>query len=122
MDPDSVRIIVMDPCHFDKIKYETFTYKSVLCKLPKFKKWFDAVEIYKDYIEIGEEGYNGKSNLMLFDKYEHYPYMMAINCERYAHNLGMLTPPIITDIIHYCNTGEKPSEERMKLFETFLHT
>lgn len=115
MDDDNVRIIVNDPCNPDMIKYETYFSKSLLCTLPKFKSWFDAVEIYQDYIEIGDEGYNGVSNLMLFDKNEHCPYLLAINCDCYAHELGMYNPPIICDVIDYCTSQTIPSDVKRNM-------
>ena len=120
MDP-AVHVIVNDPCNPSVVLYETYTSKNVLCILPKIKTWFDAVDIYQDYIEIGNEGYSGVSNLMLFFPYESEPYLLAINCKCYAHSLGMYNPPIIFDLINYCVSGIKPSEpKRLRVCEEYL--
>lgn len=112
MRNDIVRIVVNDPCNPRVMKYETYTSKNILCNLPIFKSWFDAVEIYQDFIEIGNEGYNGVSNLMLFNTYGSNPYLLGINCDRYVHDLGMYDPPIICDVINYCTSQTIPLDDK----------
>ena len=107
MNDDNVHVIVNNPCNPEIITYETYTSKMLLCNIPKFKQWFDSVEMYGDYIEIGNEGYSGLSNLMLFNKNDSLPYLLSINCDRYAHDLGMYNPPIIDDLISYCKFKNK---------------
>ena len=109
-----VKIIVYDPCEHLQIKYEYNTTKEILCIIPIFKEWFDACEVYQDYIEIGDSGYSGCSNLMLFDKTTLLPYLLTINCEKYAHDLGMFNPPIIKDILNYAEKNSFPQDKIRK--------
>tara|TARA_B100001094_G_C17409374_1_gene429430 strand:+ start:80 stop:442 length:363 start_codon:yes stop_codon:yes gene_type:complete len=106
-----VKILVYDPCEYLKIKYEYMTTKEILCSIPIFKQWFNACEVYQDYIEIGD---SGCCNLILFDKTILLPYMLTINCEKYVHDLGMYTPPIITDILKYAQDKTLPVDEKRK--------
>lgn len=119
---NTVNIIVYDPCEKLTIKYEYKTTKETLCSIPIFKEWFAACEIYQDYIEIGDGGYSGCSNLMLFDKTQLLPYLLTINCEKYVHNLGMFNPPIIADILNYAENKSFPEDTiRKTKCEEFLY-
>ena len=121
MDDDNVHIIVHDPCNPGIFLYEIYFSKLLLCKIPLFKSWFDAVEVYQDYIELGNESYSGVSNLMFFDKNDKCPYVLEINCDHCAHDLGMYTPPVIVDIINYCTYGTKPSDDkRLIIFQKYF--
>ena len=100
---NKVKIIVYDPMTHNKIIYEYTTTRVILEKSDKFKEWFKHLDIYRDFIEIGEQGYSGLCNLMLFNKYGDTPYLLTINCAKYVHDLGMLHPPVISNILNYLN-------------------
>ena len=110
-----VLIFVLDPLKRTETNkyYETTRHK--LEKLNKFKVWFATVDIVKDYIEIGDNDCSGVSNLMLF--YNHDCYQLFINCEKYAHDLGMYDPPIISNILEYLDdlpiNFNTPQRERL---------
>jgi len=118
---NDVRVIVNDLEGNTKEAYKTT--KSNLCKLKIFKEWFRICEIYQDYIEIGEEGYSGLSNLMLFDKNENCSYLLTVNCEGYEHELGKYEPAVISDIIRYVEENIVPKEEKRRtIVEKYIQT
>ena len=99
-----VQIIVYDPnCEFE-IMYTYYTYRHILEKSPVFKNWFDQVDFYGDYIEIGSN--DSHSNLMLFNKTDDYSYCLTINYKNTVHLLGNYTPPLIKHVINYLNDGK----------------
>jgi hypothetical protein len=98
---DIVLIFVLDPLKRTETNKWYKTTRQKLEKLNKFKEWFAAVDICKDYIEIGDNGFLGVSNLTLFCKDQDNEYRLFINCEKYAHDLGMYNPPIISNILDY---------------------
>ena len=64
-------------------------------------------------LEIGDEGYSGLSNLMLFDKNE-CSYLLTVNCKDYTHELGKYEPAVISDVIRYVEEGKMPKEEKRR--------
>ena len=121
---DPVRIVVYDPTHHNKIVHEYQSTRGVLEKSEQFKSWFHELEVYGDYVEIGDNGYSGLSNLMLSNKWSEHPYLLSINCAKFTHNLGMLNPPIIENILDYLNGKEitlSNIEYRGQLFSECLY-
>lgn len=116
-----VKIIVMDPMTYEnKVLYEYHTTKEILLISPLFKEWFNTVESVGDFIEIGDNGFSGISNLMLFNNTDTHKYLVSINCEMYTHLLGMLHPPLISDVLTYITTKQKPDIQRIHMFEKCL--
>lgn len=116
-----VKIIVVDPMTYEnKVLYEYHTTKEILLISPLFKKWFNTVESVGDFIEIGNNDFSGISNLMLFNKTDTHKYLVSINCEMYTHLLGMLHLPLISDVLTYITTKQKPDIYRIRMFEKCL--
>ena len=87
----SVKIYIIDSTNdLGKSIWEYNTTRKILEKSSKFKEWFKSIDYYKDFIEIGDAGYSGISNLMLSntwknEKDEWQPYIITINCYNYKH-------------------------------------
>jgi len=113
IDDDNVRILVMDPMSYGgKAVYKFNTSRQLLEKHSEvFKGWFKSIDLYKDYIEIGDQGVPGSTNIMLFYKNDQTPYLITINCEYYTHKLGMLHPPIISDVLNHINGIQSHTKE-----------
>ena len=81
-----------------KIQNTYYTYRNILEKSPVFKEWFNKVDFYGDYIEIGDE-----SNLMLFNKSDDYSYSLTINLHGNNHIFGItiMNTPLIKHIIDF---------------------
>ena len=75
-----------------------YTYRNILEKSPVFKEWFNKVDFYGDYIEIGDD-----SNLMLFNKSDDYSYSLTINLHGSNHIFGttIMNTPLIKHIIDF---------------------
>ena len=95
---DNVEIVISCPLSGD-ILYTYYCSRAFLeCRSVVFQDWFKQVDFYKDYIEIGENGYSGLSDLMLFyENPETGFYSFCINCSMYANILGVISS--------YSNTG-----------------
>ena len=105
-DGDDVEISISSPMNDGLILHKYYTSRAFLEKSPKFKEWFDSVDFYKDYIEIGDNGYSGLSDLMLFYKYNGF-YSLYINCSRYCHTFALYSRtdsvkiPYILKVLEY---------------------
>ena len=89
-----VQILVYSPNMEYDVLYTYYTYKSILEQSPIFKKWFEKVHFYGDYIEID-------NNLMLFNKSDEYSYSLIINANGSRHIFGTYNPPLIKDILEF---------------------
>ena len=114
---DSVKITVLCPLS-GIIIYECYTTKELLCISPLFQAWFRGIDRFKDYIEIGNQGYSGVSNLMLFYKKDN-GYLLTINCKYFTHILGRGDPPNIKKVIDYLNVKIEESDEFKECKELF---
>jgi len=124
---DDVEIIVSCPLSGEAL-YRYYCSRQFLdSKSGTFQEWFKAVDFYKDYIEIGNNGFSGVSDLMLFYKNPNHDdfYSFYINCSMYENMLGMVTGtsnlrdapkdpetrvPVILRILEYID-GEYSSNE-----------
>lgn len=111
-----VDIIVFDPNDMNntEIIYELSTTKGVLCKIPKFQEWFHNVEFYGEYLDIGDNEFNGLSNMTLVNKSKKQNYVLSINCYRHLHPLGVRSPPIIQDVVNILSCKNKKIIESRK--------
>lgn len=118
---NNVVVSVYDPNNEENILYTYITTKNALIKINQFKSWFSSVEYYGDYIDIGEN-LTCVSNLMLFNK-DHETkscYSLTVNCKNNVHLLGTHDPPLIHDVIQYCEKNILPNEDRLKLLNQFI--
>ena len=89
---DDVEIIISCPLSGD-ILYKYYCSRYFLeSKSLTFQEWFKQIDFYQDYIEIGDKGCSGVSDLMLFYKNESNNgfYSLYINCSMYANMLGII--------------------------------
>ena len=93
-----VEILVYSGNNNYKIQNIYYTYRNILEKSPVFKEWFNKVDFYGDYIEIGDD-----SNLMLFNKSDDYSYSLTINLHGSSHIFGItiMNTPLIKHIIDF---------------------
>ena len=80
-----VKFIITDHTNEEsKSICEYFSTRQILEKSTMFNNWFKSIDHYQDFLEIGDAGYSGLSNLMLFKNGED-SYTFIINCHRYEH-------------------------------------
>ena len=107
---DDVRITINSPMKESTVLHTYYTSRKLLEKSPVFAKWFQQLDLYEDYVEIGDNGSNGISDLMLFNNMDSF-YELVMNCSRYCHTLALYDKydnPNILRVLEYLNgTYEK---------------
>ena len=102
---DDVRITINSPMKESTVLHTYYTSRKLLEKSPVFTKWFQQLDLYEDYVEIGDNCYNGVSDLMLFNNMDSY-YELVINCSRFCHTLALYDKydnPNILRVLEYLN-------------------